>query len=141
MHIWQDDLITEPIEIAGGYATVPAGPGLGVTLDEAAVERLRLPDQQTLPTRPRRLYTVSWPAAQPKAGPAGPSGKASQVASGSVAVAGFEHDLFREYDHGNLPRFATGAVLAQRDDDGSAEFAQAFAGARGEGRGGWWAQG
>lgn len=135
MHIWQDDLITEPIEIAGGYATVPAGPGLGVTLDEAAVERLRLPDQQTLPTRPRRLYTVSWPAAQPKAGLAGPAGKASQVAPGSVTVAGFEHDLFREYDHGNLPRFATGAVLAQREDDGSADFAQAFAGARGEGRG------
>jgi muconate cycloisomerase len=36
-----DDLITEPLEIANGHLRVPEGPGLGVTLDEAAVERYR----------------------------------------------------------------------------------------------------
>ncbi len=120
MHIWQDDLIVEPLQIAGGYAEVPAGPGLGVTLDEAAVERLRLPDQSTLPTRPRRLYTVSWPAARTN----GQRGTA--IPAGTATVAGFEHDLFREFDHGNLPRFATGIALQQRDDDRSPEFDQAF---------------
>jgi muconate cycloisomerase len=39
-----DDLITEPIAIADGHAKVPEGPGLGVTLDEDAVERYRLRD-------------------------------------------------------------------------------------------------
>ena len=38
-HIRVDDLIVEPIEIKDGYAAVPQAPGLGVTLDWAAVER------------------------------------------------------------------------------------------------------
>jgi L-alanine-DL-glutamate epimerase-like enolase superfamily enzyme len=32
MHIWQDDLIVEPLRVEGGYVGVPTGPGLGVTL-------------------------------------------------------------------------------------------------------------
>lgn len=38
-HIRCDDLILEPIRIRDGYAAVPQGPGLGVELDMAAVER------------------------------------------------------------------------------------------------------
>jgi muconate cycloisomerase len=37
-----DDLIREPIAIDNGQARVPEGPGLGVELDEAAVERFRV---------------------------------------------------------------------------------------------------
>jgi L-alanine-DL-glutamate epimerase-like enolase superfamily enzyme len=131
MHIWQDDLIVRPIEIAGGFATVPAGPGLGVELDLDAVERLRLPDQKTLPTRPRRLYHVSWPAGRPGAGTNGTSGATGVVPAGSATIAGFEGDLFREYEHGNLPRFATGVELSQQEDDGATAFASAFAAASG----------
>jgi L-alanine-DL-glutamate epimerase-like enolase superfamily enzyme len=109
MHIWQDDLIERPLAIAGGYAQVPDGPGLGVTLDEEAVERLRLPDQSTLPTRPPRRYTISWPTAEPRAG----YGIAPPVPAGSTTVEGFEQDLFREYELGNLPRFVTGVTLEQ----------------------------
>ncbi len=39
-----DDLITDPIVIVDGYARVPDGPGLGVNLDEEAVERYRVRD-------------------------------------------------------------------------------------------------
>ena len=35
----EDDLISEPLEFSGGFARVPQGPGLGVSLDEAALER------------------------------------------------------------------------------------------------------
>ena len=35
----EDDLIVEPIHIEGGFATVPDKPGLGVELDEAAVQK------------------------------------------------------------------------------------------------------
>jgi hypothetical protein len=115
----------EPIQIAGGYGKVPEGPGLGVELDEAAVERLRLPDQSTLPSRPRRLYAVSWPEA------ASPAAASRPVPAGQATIAGFEHDLFREFNHGNLPRFATGIALEQRADDGSAAFDEAFAAATG----------
>lgn len=37
--IREDDLLAEPLEFCDGYALVPQGPGLGVTLDEAALER------------------------------------------------------------------------------------------------------
>jgi L-rhamnonate dehydratase len=35
-------LCTEPIRMVDGYVQVPAGPGLGVTVDEAQVERYRI---------------------------------------------------------------------------------------------------
>jgi muconate cycloisomerase len=35
----EDDLITSPIDYSGGIARVPAGPGWGVTLDEAALNK------------------------------------------------------------------------------------------------------
>jgi muconate cycloisomerase len=35
----EDDLITEPLDYSGGRVRVPDGPGLGVTLDEAALDR------------------------------------------------------------------------------------------------------
>lgn len=35
----EDDLIIEPIDYDGGYATVPDGPGWGVELDEDALEK------------------------------------------------------------------------------------------------------
>jgi glucarate dehydratase len=39
--IWQDGqyLTEEPLQIVGGHVQVPKKPGLGVTLDMAAVER------------------------------------------------------------------------------------------------------
>jgi muconate cycloisomerase len=39
-----DDLIVDPLVIADGHVRVPEGPGLGVTLDEEAVERYRARD-------------------------------------------------------------------------------------------------
>ncbi|MGI8422549.1 MAG: mandelate racemase/muconate lactonizing enzyme family protein [Chloroflexota bacterium] len=107
MHIWQDDLITQPLEIADGYMKVPSGLGLGVALDEAAVDRLRLPDEAKLPTRPRRSYAISWPGGKAT----GAGGKV--VPAGSARIDGFEHDLFQEYNHGNLPRFAGKVRLKQ----------------------------
>jgi muconate cycloisomerase len=35
----EDDLVAEPLDYAGGRVRVPTGPGLGVTLDEAALDR------------------------------------------------------------------------------------------------------
>ena len=111
MHIWQDDLIAQPLEIANGYMKVPSGPGLGVTLDEAAVEKLRLPDQSKLPSRPTRWYAISWPEG------AAPGAQGKAVPAGSGRVDGFESDLFREYLNGNFPRFATKVRLEQHVEE------------------------
>jgi muconate cycloisomerase len=35
----EDDLILEPLDYSGGRVRVPEGPGLGVALDEAALDR------------------------------------------------------------------------------------------------------
>jgi muconate cycloisomerase len=35
----EDDLIIEPLDYSGGRVRVPDGPGLGVELDEAALDR------------------------------------------------------------------------------------------------------
>ena len=37
-----DDLIVDPLVIENGYVRVPEGPGLGVELDEDALERYRV---------------------------------------------------------------------------------------------------
>ena len=38
----EDDLIVDPIPFQGGHALVPDGPGLGVELDEKALERYHI---------------------------------------------------------------------------------------------------
>ena len=53
-------LLVEPIRIAQGYARVPAAPGLGVEVDEAALDRYRMEPPYALP-QPRLLLTVTWP--------------------------------------------------------------------------------
>jgi muconate cycloisomerase len=35
----EDDLIVEPLDYSGGIIRVPTGPGFGVELDEAALDR------------------------------------------------------------------------------------------------------
>ena len=41
-------LVTQPLQLRDGYVTLPTGPGLGVELDRAAVERLRVRETSTL---------------------------------------------------------------------------------------------
>ena len=38
-----DDITDEPVEVVDGHLSVPAGPGLGVRVDEERLERYRLP--------------------------------------------------------------------------------------------------
>jgi L-alanine-DL-glutamate epimerase-like enolase superfamily enzyme len=43
-YAWEDDVITDPFVIDDGAMAVPDGPGLGVTVDEAKIERYRIDD-------------------------------------------------------------------------------------------------
>ncbi len=56
-----DDLITDPLVITDGEVTVPTGPGLGVTVDETAVDRFRMEPPYDLP-EPRHLLSMVWPS-------------------------------------------------------------------------------
>ncbi|NUR83512.1 MAG: mandelate racemase/muconate lactonizing enzyme family protein [Nonomuraea sp.] len=103
LNVYADDLITEPIEIRGGYARVPEAPGLGVTFDEEALERYRVADG-FVPEPPRKLLGF-------------------HLGDGRVRRYGGIKQLFEECRYvGNLPVQPRGAWLEVEEDDGSAGF-------------------
>ena len=57
-HTYEDDLIREPHPMQRGFMKVPQGPGLGVELDEDAVERYT---QTPEPEWPRHISVVTLP--------------------------------------------------------------------------------
>lgn len=42
---WETDIINEPLEAEGGYMPVPEGPGIGVTLNRAFLDRITVGEQ------------------------------------------------------------------------------------------------
>lgn len=109
MNIYRDDLIVEPLRVELGYVRVPQAPGLGVNVDETALEKYRLQSIDQAVPRSRKLYVLDWPSAD-------------GMPNGTGLVAGFENDLYREASHGNFPRFSRGSSFEQRADDGSTDF-------------------
>ncbi len=102
LNVYRDDLIRRPLRIQRGYLRVPEAPGLGVDVDEDALERLRRPD--TSPQQlPRMLHTVRW-------------------ADGASAAYTDYVELENDFLAGNRPLFEPGVSLATDDDDGSPAF-------------------
>jgi hypothetical protein len=110
LNIYTDDLIATPIEIVGGYARVPEGPGLGVEVDEGALTRHKMAPPYELP-KPQLLLSVSWPG-------------------GWVRHYADIRQVWDEAHSGSIPAQARGARLAVRPDDGSPEWAELYARAR-----------
>lgn len=103
LNTYQDDLIEDPLEIRRGYVRVPQLPGLGVAIDEAALQRLRRPDTVRHES-PRMIHTVGW--------------------SDGYSVAYVDHSLMVEdFVAGNRPMFEPGVLLTTEEDDGSESFA------------------
>ncbi len=99
-HSYEDDMIVTPHPVQRGFMKVPEGPGLGVELDEDAVERYsQTPD----PNWPRHYSVVTLPG-------------------------GYEHyyrnlpQAERLMKQGVDEPFAPGIRLKEREDDGSEEF-------------------
>lgn len=71
LNLYSHHLLTEPIEIIGGCHRVPEGSGLGVEIDEEAIEKYRVPDEAIQACaakgevydrpRPRIIWTVVYP--------------------------------------------------------------------------------
>lgn len=102
LNMYADDLIVEPVEVVNGFARVPEAPGLGITVDEEALERLRLPSSDAKPET-RRLLTVVWP-------------------EGRRVHYAHAMQMYNDFWAGNQPVFEPGVTLTWREDDGSAEF-------------------
>ncbi len=99
-HTYEADMITEPHTIQRGFMKVPEGPGLGVELDEDAVQRYR---SMLGPDWPRYYSVVTLPG-------------------------GVEHYYRNLQQAENLMKqgvddaFAPGIRLEEREDDGSETF-------------------
>jgi L-alanine-DL-glutamate epimerase-like enolase superfamily enzyme len=60
MNNYSDDLLTEPLQIRDGCVRVPEAPGLGVRVDEQALERCRMGPPYAHPER-RHIISIVWP--------------------------------------------------------------------------------
>ena len=99
-HTYEDDLITEPQIVQRGFMKVPDNPGLGVELDEDAVDRYR---NTPIPEWERWVSVITLPA----------------------GVRHYYRDL-RQAENlmklGNDESYARGVRLEEWEDDGSDKF-------------------
>ncbi|CAM3491793.1 mandelate racemase/muconate lactonizing enzyme family protein [Occultella aeris] len=103
MNTLADDLIVDPIEIRDGLARTPQGPGLGVTIDEDALERYRV-DTSAVPPLPRRILRFD-------------------LGDGRRRYFTDMTQLWRDCrEDRNTPVQPVNAQLSVFDDDGSADF-------------------
>lgn len=98
--LWVDDLVKEHIDVSDGYARVPEKPGLGVELDEEAVEKYRV---ALVRPRPRQVLLVKWP-------------------DGRRHYFRHESDVQRVFHEGSEPGFERGVSMEVVADDGSDAF-------------------
>ncbi len=117
VNLFSHQLLKTPIDVIGGYHQVPDGPGLGVEVDEEAVERFRVPDVQIRPfadegklyerPKPRLLNTIVYPG-----------GNCVHMASTGQGYGYF--------GNGHGPAQVEGVRLEVTPDDGSKEWSDLF---------------
>lgn len=109
--LWEHDLLSSRLQVVDGYIAVPEGPGLGIEVDEKAIERYRVdadapsPKQRYL--QQARLLRISWPGA----------GKQKRVWEFTD-----ESHYQRAFYAGSIPGFEPGVDLEVIEDDGSPAF-------------------
>ena len=109
--LWKKDLLKRRLPVVDGYITVPNGPGLGVEVDEKAIEQYRAEDGEPTPKEryraKKRILRVVWPA--------GPREK-------RVWEFTAEEEYQKEFYNGSIPGFQQGVHLEVEESDGSAAF-------------------
>lgn len=112
INLYSEHLLTRPVEVSEGVHKIPDAPGLGVDVDEAAVERFRVPSEKldaegyTIHPVPEIIKTAVYP-------------------DGScIHIAG---DGLSYFNAGNGEAQVEGARLALSFNDGSDAWAKLFA--------------
>ncbi len=109
--LWKTDLLKKRIEVVDGYMPVPDGPGLGVAVDEKAIEKYRVDEKEPTPKQryrqQKRILRVVWPGV----------GKSKRVWEFTD-----EAHYQREFYAGNIPGFERGVDLEVLEDDKSKAF-------------------
>ena len=111
LNLYSEHLLTKPIVVSDGCHAVPDAPGLGVAVDEAAIEKFRVPDEKldvdgyTIHPHPRIIKTVVYP-------------------DGSrIHMAG---DGLSYFNAGNGEAYVEGARLELTYDDGTKEWTELY---------------
>lgn len=106
LNIYSDDLLVKPLEIRGGYAHLPEGPGLGIEVDEDALMRFKMSPPYELP-RTRQLILIEWP-------------------NGRKRYYAQIQQCWTDATNGNMPIHERGAHLQPIPDDGTKEWADLY---------------
>ncbi|HTE20589.1 MAG TPA: enolase C-terminal domain-like protein, partial [Armatimonadota bacterium] len=102
--LYTHHMVTPPITVFNGAAQVPNAPGLGVDLDEEAVEQFRLPEMPAKPyPHPNLLIAIRF---------------------GSGATSYYTHTMqfWDDFSDGRLPVFQAGTKLELVPDNGTTEW-------------------
>lgn len=106
MNIWASQLITEQIELRGGFHRVPETPGIGVDVDQAAMEKYKVDYAFVDP--PRHVYRYS-------------------RFNGEVAYYGCsKQELHSVYPEDAMPTCESGSNFDVVSDDGSEAFRKLY---------------
>jgi len=101
--LFERDCVKQAIEVSNGLATVPTGPGLGIDLDEEAIERFRVEPCEKPYPHPDLLIAIRWPA-------------------GSTTYYAHTAQFWEDWHAGRLPFFPRGVNLEHIDNDGSPQW-------------------
>jgi L-alanine-DL-glutamate epimerase-like enolase superfamily enzyme len=104
--LYEHNLLTERIPVMSGVAQVPNGPGLGVEIDEHALEKYRVEKADL--TLPKRLIRYTRP-----------TGLAIYFAQNSHHTS----QMWNYFAMGNQPVYEKGVKTELLDDDGTSDFA------------------
>ncbi|RKU17059.1 enolase [Candidatus Poribacteria bacterium] len=111
LNLYSEHLLTKPIVVSDGCHAVPDAPGLGVEVDEAAIEKFRVPDEKldahgyTIHPHPRIIKTVVYPDGR------------------RIRMAG---DGLSYFNAGNGDAYVEGARLELTFDDGTKEWTELY---------------
>ena len=109
--LWKHDLLKKRLKVEDGYIAVPDKPGLGIEVDEKAIEKYRVDPAEPTPTQryrqKKRILRVSWPGV----------GKKKRVWEFT-----YESAYYQEFYKGNIPGFERGVKLEVIEDDRSTSF-------------------
>ncbi len=116
-NLYSHNLLTKPIEIVGGFHRVPEAPGLGVTVDEDAVERWKVPDE-TIQKLKKKNKLFDKPTPRIICSVVYPNSARLHISPLSKAYGYFIQ--------GNGPAHEDGVYLEIVHDDGSQEWADLY---------------
>ena len=109
--LWEHNLLKEGLEVIDGFIDVSDAPGLGIEVDEAAIEKYKVEPNTPTPTelyrQKKRILRINWPGV-------GEKRRVWEFTDESIYQQAFYQ--------GNLPGFERGVNLEVIEDDNSRGF-------------------